>query len=279
MGKDFNPIQLVENDGLTLMEVGNWAQKKYKLVGKYCDIFTTGMRNKWNLIYVDLFCGPGYVKNKQSGAIMKNSALIAMSLTHKFDFYALNDMDHNNCLAIEKRINRLYPSIPYEVFNYNANNHAEHLISKLPQFDNGKPDLFFCFIDPFSLDLNFETIKTFAAYQSDFLILHALQMDARRNFAHYLKLENDRVDCFLGNYNWREDFKAGGYQHKDSIKFISDEYDNSMRKLNYQPSKKEKINNSQGNGIYYLAFYSKHPRGIDFFEKIRKGDNDQLELF
>jgi three-Cys-motif partner protein len=170
MSKDFNPIQLVEDDGLPIMDVGNWAQKKYKLVGKYCDIFTTGMRNKWNLIYVDLFCGPGFVKNKQSGAIMKNSALIAMSLKHKFDFYVLNDMDSNNCISIEKRIKKLYPDISFKTFNYNANNHSQYIIDQIPKFNTGKPDLFFCFLDPFSLDLNFETIKTFADYQSDFLI-------------------------------------------------------------------------------------------------------------
>jgi hypothetical protein len=84
MAKNFKAIQIVEDDSLEIMEVGNWSQKKYKLVGRYCDIFTSVMRNKWNLIYIDLFCGPGFVKN---------SALIAMSLQHKFDFYALNDFN------------------------------------------------------------------------------------------------------------------------------------------------------------------------------------------
>jgi|SRR5690606_22103898 len=279
MGKYFNPIQYVEDDGLEIMEVGNWAQKKYKLVGKYCDIFTTGMRNKWNLIYVDLFSGPGFVRNKQSGAIMKNSALISMGLDHKFDFYALNDFNVENCRAIESRIKKMHPETAFRIFNKDANEDINDIISNIPQFDNGKPDLFFCFIDPFSLDLNFETIKTLANYQSDFLILHALQMDARRNFKYYIKPENDKVSKFIGNTNWRVEFQNKNYNHKDFIKFLSDEYDNSMFALDYQPSKKEQIKNSQGNGIYYLAFYSKHSRGLDFFDKIRKGDNDQLELF
>lgn len=279
MAKNFKAIQIVQDDSLELMEVGNWSQKKYKLVGKYCDIFTSGMRNKWNLIYIDLFCGPGFVKNKQSGAILKNSALIAMSLQHKFNFYALNDFNSKNCEALETRIKRLYPNISYNIFNLDANTNIEEIIQQIPEFNNGKPDLFFCFLDPFSLNLNFETVRTLARFQSDFLILHALQMDARRNIVKYMGQSNDTVEKFLGNSNWRNKYQEQEYIQKDFTKFLSEEYDSSMNVLGYEPAKKEIIKNTQGNGIYYLAFYSKHSRGLDFFEKVSKGDNDQLELF
>lgn len=279
MAKNFKAIQIVENDSLELMEVGNWSQKKYKLVGKYCDIFTSGMRNKWNLIYIDLFCGPGFVKNKQSGAILKNSALIAMSLQHKFDFYALNDFEKSYCNAMEARIKKLHPELDFKLFNLDANNNIDKIINEIPVFDNGKPDLFFCFLDPFSLNLNFENIRLLANLQSDFLILHALQMDARRNVVKYSDATNKTVEHFLGDKNWRDKYDSRGYVQKDFIKFLSEEFDCSMGTLGYEPAKKEIIKNSQGNGIYYLAFYSKHSRGLDFFEKISNGDNDQLELF
>ncbi len=279
MAKNFKAIQIVENDFQELMEVGNWSQKKYKLVGKYCDIFTSGMRNKWNLVYIDLFCGPGFVKNKQSGAIMKNSALIAMSLKHKFDYYALNDFKKANCLALEARIKKAHPDINYKIFNLDANERIDEIIKDIPQFDNSKPDLFFCFLDPFSLNLNFDTVKSLANLQSDFLILHALQMDARRNVVKYHEQENETVQNFLGDKQWRKKYINKKYVQKDFTKFLSEEYDSSMGTLGYEPAKKEIIKNSQGNGIYYLAFYSKHSRGLDFFEKITKGDNNQLELF
>lgn len=279
MAKNFRAIQLVQDDSLEIMEVGNWSQKKYKLVGRYCDIFTSGMRNKWNLIYIDLFCGPGFVKNKQSGAILKNSALIAMSLKHKFDYYALNDFSSKNCEAMKERIKRLHPNVSCDVSNFDANTSIEEIIQRIPEFDNGKPELFFCFLDPYSLNLNFETIRSLSRFQSDFLILHALQMDARRNIVKYMGVTNNTVEKFLGNHNWRSKYDQQGYIQKDFTKFLSEEYDSSMATLGYEPAKKEIIKNSQGNGIYYLAFYSKHSRGLDFFEKISNGDNDQLELF
>ena len=56
----FNPQIEVKPDGLFTPIVREWSLEKYKLVGSYCDIFTNGMKNKWNqLVYVDLFAGAG----------------------------------------------------------------------------------------------------------------------------------------------------------------------------------------------------------------------------
>jgi len=41
----FNPLMKVDDDGQYIPEARAWSLEKYKLVGSYCDIFTTGM--KW----------------------------------------------------------------------------------------------------------------------------------------------------------------------------------------------------------------------------------------
>jgi len=41
----FNPLMKVDDDGQYIPEARAWSPEKYKLVGSYCDIFTTGM--KW----------------------------------------------------------------------------------------------------------------------------------------------------------------------------------------------------------------------------------------
>lgn len=280
MKNSFSPIQIVPEDGFPIMEVGNWAQKKYKLVGKYCDIFTRAMHNKWNLIYLDLFSGPGYVRNRDSSHIFKNSALIAASLENNFDHYLLNDFSKDNSDALERRFQKHAPDLSFTVFNQDANENIEKVLSQIPDFRNGKGDLIFCFLDPFSLNLNFDTVKILSRYQTDFLILHALQMDAKRNLIPYYKEGNERVARFTGNPYWRDDFTQNGYTDRDFARFLADQYDQSMRRLGYSPAdNKERIENSIGMGIYYLAFYSKHPLGLEFFKKISKGNSDQLELF
>ncbi len=66
----FNPQIEVEPDGLFTPTVREWSLEKYKLVGSYCDIFTNGMKKKWNqLVYIDLFAGAGYAKIKENNKV------------------------------------------------------------------------------------------------------------------------------------------------------------------------------------------------------------------
>lgn len=261
------------------MEVGNWAQKKYKLVGKYCDIFSSGMRNKWNLIYLDLFSGPGYVKNRDSGQLLKNSALIAMSVPNSFDHYILNDFDPETCVALEERIKKLFPNKSYKIYNEDANDCIEKMLKERPSYKNGKGTLTFCFLDPFSLNLNFNTIRALANEQVDILMLHALYMDGKRNLKYYIDDKNNRISYFINNENWRKEFKDSGVPKSDFIRFLSEEFDKSIKSLGYKTTDKELIENNSGSALYYLAFYSKHERGMEFFQKIRGGLNNQYEMF
>lgn len=49
-----------ESDGLACPDVGSWAEIKYRLLALYDELFSTGMKNKWNQrVYVDLYAGAG----------------------------------------------------------------------------------------------------------------------------------------------------------------------------------------------------------------------------
>jgi three-Cys-motif partner protein len=279
MKNRFDPIEVVKEDGHPVMDVGDWALKKYRLVGHYCNIFTTAMRGKWNLIYLDLFSGPGYVRLKESNQVIKNSGLIALNLKNKFDHYIFNDLSEGNISALEFRIRSIGLSNICSLYNEDANACIEEILSKRPTFDNKKRNLTFCFLDPFSLNLSFDTIRILARENVDILMLHALQMDGNRNLTYYVREENERIERFTGNPDWRIDFEKQGNIRGNFIKFLSDQYDANIRTLGYLNTLKEMIVNNSGRGIYYLAFYSKHPLGIDFFEKARRKVDDQLELF
>lgn len=278
--KKFNPIQYVQPDDLPIMEVGDWAQKKYKLVGKYCDIFTSGMKNKWNMVYVDLFSGPGYVRNKTSGALMRNSGMLILDLPNKFDYHIYNDYDKSTTEALEIRVKRDFPNAKFKIFNGDANIVVEEMLESIPKFNNGRGTLIFAFLDPFSLNLKFDTVKILGQKQVDILVLHALQMDARRNHKIYCDCDSNVVGAFTGNPNWRSKFLLGDQSPTGFMKFVTDEFDASIKNIGYKSAPvKEQIKNSIGAGIYYLCFYSKHERGLEFFEKIRKSANNQYELF
>src|SRR4030095_3889993 len=113
--RKFNPILPVQDDGLTIPEVGGWADTKYKLLGGYSEIFTSGMKNLWdNLVYIDLFAGAGYAKIKGTNKIRMSSALIAMSVNHPFTKYILCEEDEKCFNSLKERVGRHFPEVNVE---------------------------------------------------------------------------------------------------------------------------------------------------------------------
>ncbi len=203
MGKEeFHPIIYVMDDTFCIDDVGGWAKEKYNLVGQYCHVFTKSMRDKWdNLVYIDLFAGSGYARIRESKRIVKNSALISLSIPFPFTKYILCEKDELRYNALKQRIKRDHSAIDVSILNGDCNLIVDDIIELIPIPKKGNTVLCFCFVDPFSLNLNFSTIKKLSRYKIDFLILLALGMDARRNYKHYLKLDNNNVELFLDNKN------------------------------------------------------------------------------
>lgn len=272
----------VEVDGFTTPEVGMWAERKYSLLGAYCDIFTASMRKKWDkLIYLDLFAGAGYAKIKNSDKIIKTSALIAMSVPVKFDKYIFSEMDSSKFTALKHRVERDFTDLDAQFFNGDTNENIDKIIAEIPKSTLDKGVLCFCFIDPFSINLDFRTVEKLAKNRIDFLILFATGMDLNRNKGIYFEDEDEKVERFLSCKNWREEYRRNA-QKQDILQYFSCKYDENMVNLKYvKPEQKQQIRSYDKNlPLYHLAFYSKHKLGNEFWKKVlRYGNNGQLDLF
>jgi len=278
----FNPQIEVTPDGLTTPIVREWSLEKYILVGSYCDIFTGGMKHKWDqLVYIDLFAGAGYAQIKEDKKTYKNSALLAMSIPNPFTKYILCEQDEEKFEALSERVKRDYSHLNYELIKGDSNTNVSKVLKAIPPYGKGNTLLPFCFVDPYSLNLNFSTINSLGQSLMDFLILQALHMDANRNFDTYLKDENNRIEEYLGVKNWRELFEKDGVIYKkDFVKFLADQYQEQMSKLGYQKAKHmHQIRSNEKNlPLYYLSFYSKNERGVAFFKEVQKRIKPQLSM-
>jgi three-Cys-motif partner protein len=281
--RKFEPIIPVDDDGLFIPEVGIWGDDKYKLLGGYSEIFTSGMKNLWdNLVYIDLFAGAGYARIKGTNKIRMSSALIAMSVNHKFNKYILCEEDEKCFAALKDRVDRHFPDANVEFIPGDSNLNIEKIINAIPKHSKDEKVLRFCFVDPFSLNLKFTTIaKLSKVGKIDFLILLALHMDANRNLFNYISDNSDKVDSFIDDSSWREPFRTGRLAVKDFIRYLAEKYDLNMKKLDYkEPVKKHLVKIDDINvPLYYLAFYSKHERGNDFYQKVEKYLSNQQSLF
>lgn len=281
--KKFNPIIPVEDDGLFIPKVGSWGDEKYKLLGGYSEIFTSGMKNLWdNLVYIDLFAGAGYAQIKGTNKIRMSSSLIALSVNHKFDKYIFCEENEDCFNALKSRVARHFPDANVEFIKGDSNTNIEKIIEAIPKHSRDEKVLRFCFVDPFSLNLKFATIERLSSVgKIDFLILLALHMDGNRNLFNYISEHSNKVDEFINDATWRVPFTNGQLPTKDFIKFLAGKYDQNMTKLSYKkPVKKQLVKIDDINvPLYYLAFYSKHERGNDFYTKVEKYLSPQQSLF
>jgi len=277
--KKFNPLIDTSDDGLVLPEVGSWSTEKWRLMGAYCNIFTTGMRKKWDqLVYIDLFSGAGFARIKDTDRIYYSSTLIALSIPIKFDKYILCEKDPELMEALQKRVQKLYPNVDVSFVQGDANDEVETIKSLMPKYRRGNTRLPFCFVDPFSLDLKFNTIQNLGEDLMDFLILLALHMDANRNLPYYLDENSKKIEDFVGDGDWRNEFIEFENTGKDFIKYLASKYDQNMMDLGYVANKHLVRSSNKNLPLYYLAFYSKHDRGNDFYKKVKQTAIGQTEL-
>lgn len=279
----FNPHISVHPDEYYIPEVREWSLEKYKLVGSYCDIFTNGMKDKWNqLVYIDLFAGAGYARIIETGKTYLSSALIAMSLPVKFSKYILCEDDPERYLALKSRIEKNFSHLNVSLLNGDSNKNVVQILSLLPKFGKNNTLLPFCFVDPFSLNLHFNTIAHLGGKRlMDFLILQALHMDGNRNLSKYIKEENDKIALYLGDPDWRIKFNESCKSNSSNfVRFLAEQYMIKMKSIGYLPENNmHQIRSNEKNlPLYYLAFYSKHPRGIDYYKRVEKYSNPQLKM-
>lgn len=147
----------------------------------------------------------------------------------------------------------------------------------------GNTQLSFCFVDPFSVELDLGVIRTLSTGRKiDFLVLLALGMDANRNVSTYAAEQHDRLDRFLGDPDWRSEWARAAERGERFIYFLATRYIAAMRDLGYPGTSPDQMypvrSDTKNLGLYYLAFFSQHPRGHHFWREVLHYHEDQFAL-
>src|SRR5438477_4347685 len=271
------------DDGLPTNDIGPWAEQKYQYVGMYAQLFSTGMKNKWaHRIYLDLFCGPGYSRVRDTNRVVLGSPMIALSLPDQFDSYVFADENTESLDALRTRVSRLGHKVTPTYIPGDANDRVGRVIDVISKTPT-KSTLSFCFLDPYKLNIHFDTVRRIAEGRAvDFLILLALYIDARRNIQFYLAEDNRTIDLFLGDREWRPRWKVAEQANEPVVEFLAMEYSKRMSQIGYLPMSVERMvkirTRDQRLPLYFLAFFSRHETGLQFWEQVLKYAPDQLTL-
>lgn len=272
--------EYLEDDRLETPEVGAWAEEKYRIVGLYDQLFSTGMKKKWDCrVYIDLYSGAGHARIKGTGKIIAGSPLIALSVPNAFDKYILCEKKPKLMRALKQRISKKFPMADVAYVPGDCNEKVQEILAYIPAHSKEKTVLSFCFIDPFDIGIEFEMIRTLASKIMDFLIVLAVGMDATRNEARYTDANNTQIDKFLGDEAWRESWKQAQRTKIPFRHFLAQEYANQMAGLGYVKvavAKMKEVKSDDKNlPLYHLAFFSKSTMGYKFWEEVLKYSDPQ----
>jgi three-Cys-motif partner protein len=273
------------DDGLMTAEVGRWSLEKYRLLALYDTLFAQGMRHQWDVrVYLDLFCGPGRARLRGTPYLIETSPLIALRVPDPFDTYIFCDENPQAIDALRRRVTQEFPAADATYLVGNCNDRIAEIVAAIPKASRARTVLSLCFLDPYGIgELKFRTIQALSRFRMDFLMLLALAMDANRFQALYVQEDNPTIDEFLGDRTWRSAWQTVqrrgiGFRH-----FLAERFAGQMTAVGYLPMGLEtmlEVRSSEQNlPLYHLAFFSKHPRGYQFWKEACKYGTDQLTLF
>lgn len=271
----------IDPDGLPFAEVGPWTEAKHRLLAHYATLFVRSMRQQWDeLVYLDLFSGPGACKIRDTARYYRSSPTIVYGLEDFFSSYIFCDFDSTNSDTLRTRLGNMGLARKFSVLQGDANLIVDEILRIAPRGTRSNRVLSFCFLDPHKLsNLKFETIRRLASRYMDFLVLIPSGMDAHRNVQIYTQGNNSTLDDFLGDRDWRARWETESHKGLPFEQFVVREFSRSMEGLQYLDPGLENVATIRSQEknllLYRLALYSRNKLGAKFWRETQKYTNPQ----
>ena len=272
-----------EPDDLLTYDFGPWTLDKLYFLGHYLGITThamVGHKSFSSVNYIDLFCGPGVaaLKHESSSRRYPGSPLLAAGCPKSFNNLLLVDANEDAVKSTLSRIRKLSIQSNVKTWVGNSNDLIDEIVDHIPD-----RSLNIAFIDPYSLDLNFDTVRKLASNRPmDLLILFADAMDIVRNVDRYYYPDHDsKLDKFLGqNSNWRSQWDKLDNRSAVNVRSIfADIYLKQLQEIGYGHHKVRTFSGPKG-PLYKLIYASKSDLGLKFWDIAESEGRDyQRSLF
>jgi len=273
-----------EDDGLPSPEVGRWAEDKYRLLGMYASLFSTGMKEKWDArVYLDLYAGAGYSRVRYTNTILVASPILALTVQDPFDKYIFCEQSGELLAALKSRVARIAPQANVAFIHGDCNQRVDEICREMPAASTTHKVLALCFVDPFDIEIKFHTIRKIGSRYVDFLVLLAVYMDANRNYSNYTSPKSTKIDEFLGYRGWRSAWEGAEKKRIPFPKFLAQLFAERMQTLGCLPlplHRMKKVRSDEKNlPLYYLALFSRHELAYKFWDEVLSYSTDQRKLF
>jgi three-Cys-motif partner protein len=272
---------IVGDDGLPAEEVGLQAKEKHDHLCSYVDI-SRAARGKYlgeepgkgGATYIDLFCGAGRARVRETGEWIDGSAVAAWKKSAggraPFSAMHVNDSDAERLRGTVERLRSL--GAPVVEYCAEAVNSAQAIIPNLNPYG-----LHFAFVDPWNLEaLDFQIFRRLSTLRRIDILVHLSKMDLQRNLGINLS-ENERAfDAFAPGWRAIIDMNQA---HAGIRSDLIDYWRSLIEGLHFgQPAEEKLIRGSGNQPLYWLLLIAKHELARSFWKTVSQGKQGQLRL-
>lgn len=267
------------DDGLPAEEVGEWAKEKHQYLCRYIDI-SRAVRSGWlgpqkaGATFIDLFCGPGRCKVRETGEWIDGGAVAAWKKSLEggapFSQVYIGDLDDQRREAAATRLREIGAPV-IEIIGP-ATKAIKRIVSQLNPYG-----LNFAFLDPYNLEaLDFRIIQTLSTLKRIDILVHVNQMDLQRNLLINATSQESAFDAFAPG--WRNTVSIS--QSQQAIRQQVFQYwRDQVANLGVWPSTEMRLITGRRNQpLYWLLMAAKHSLPHKFW-KVAANAEGQGELF
>jgi len=277
---------------------GDWTEQKLNMVRQYLSAYTQIMsKQPFDFAYIDAFAGTGYreAKAKQAHAIplfpelaqrdpqklLDGSASIALRIQPPFTKYIFIEKEQQRFEQLQK-LRAEFAGLASRISLVNEDCNA-YLQDRCKNY-NWKKHRAVLFLDPFGMQVQWETMKAIAATKAiDLWILFPLGIAVNRLLKKNGDIEESwcsRLDLMFGTHDWFGEF----YKQKNnqtlfgesthvtkvcSLESISNFYIQRLKTIFAKVAEKPySLCNSKGNPLFQLCFAVSNPKGAPTALKI-----------
>lgn len=250
-------------DGLRRELVGAWVQEKHQRLRYYVDISRAARRKfHGNSTFIDLYCGPGRARIKDTSVVVPGSAVVAASEAARhaaFGKVYIGDLSATNLDHCRQRLEqeRLGPVCAFEG---TAEVTAQAIARELSQ-----SALHFAFLDPYNIQaIPFTVIQTLADLPKMDILIHFSVMDMQRNIKALMAA--GKLDQFAPG--WRNQIDPA-VRNASALLAVFHYWCDLIRDLGYFVSDNvERVSGAHNQPLYWLVLVSKDRLGEQFWDKV-----------
>lgn len=256
--------------------IGLWTEIKLHIIREYAAAYTTILKGEsWcrGYAYIDAFAGGGHFVSKDDRErLIEGSPLNALNIQHKFTEYHFVDIDPQKI----RRLRELTADRPESntIRFYEGDANAKLVTDILPNFEYTSFKRALCILDPYGVDIEWNTIAAIGQAKTIDVYLNFPLMDINRNAARkVIELSDPKQGAKLTKIWGDESWKALAYTLQEQLfdqPILIKVRGNETLKQGFMERLKRQagfayvpepilMTNYQGGHLYFLFFASHKP--------------------